>query len=112
MCWACSAAILSATWPAHAGVMCRGVNWQRFDKQQLLDICDCIGGLGLAAVLRLMAEDHAGATGEKEITGSARGSGLMVATLVSWWFQIAAGLLTLAGTKCNGQHVRTFSFVF
>eukprot|EP00878_Enallax_costatus_P015138 GHUV01015850.1.p1 GENE.GHUV01015850.1~~GHUV01015850.1.p1 ORF type:complete len:977 (+),score=369.04 GHUV01015850.1:95-3025(+) len=55
--------ILSSTWAAHQGTMCRGVNWQRFSQDQLLDICQCVGGLGLAAVLRLMAEDHAGATG-------------------------------------------------
>lgn len=47
--------------------MARGVNWQRFTQQQLLEICDCVGGLGLAAVLRLMAEDHAGAAGEVEL---------------------------------------------
>lgn len=56
-------AILSDVWSRHAGVMCRGVNWGRFSQAQLLDICTCLGGLGLAAVLRLMAEDHAGATG-------------------------------------------------
>lgn len=56
-------AMLSATWAAHCGVMCRGVNWQRFDQATLLDICDCVGGLGLAAVLRLMAEDLSGAAG-------------------------------------------------
>jgi hypothetical protein len=44
--------------------MCRGVNWQRFDQATLLDIVECVGGLGLAAVLRLMAEDHSGAAGE------------------------------------------------
>lgn len=43
--------------------MARGVNWQRFSQEVLQEICDCVGGLGLAAVLRLMAEDHAGATG-------------------------------------------------
>jgi hypothetical protein len=59
-----AAAILSAAWAAHAGEMCRGVNWQRFDQAMLLDICECVGGLGLAAVLRLMAEDHSGAAGE------------------------------------------------
>eukprot|EP00775_Hariotina_reticulata_P006708 gene6708-6929_t len=58
-----AAEILSASWSAHCGVMCRGVNWARFSKQQLLDICACVGGLGLAAVLRLMAEDHSGAQG-------------------------------------------------
>jgi hypothetical protein len=50
-------------WGANAGVMARGVNWQRFNQEVLLEICDCVGGLGLAAVLRLMAEDYAGATG-------------------------------------------------
>lgn len=59
----CAGSILTAVWSANAGVMARGVNWQRFSQQQLLEICDCVGGLGLAAVLRLMAEDHAGATG-------------------------------------------------
>ena len=56
--------IMSAVWCSNAGVLARGVNWQRFSQQQLLEICDCVGGLGLAAVLRLMAEDHAGAAGE------------------------------------------------
>ncbi|WIA36406.1 hypothetical protein OEZ86_007718 [Tetradesmus obliquus] len=55
--------ILSATWAAHSGQMCRGVNWQRFEQVLLLDIVECVGGLGLAAVLRLMAEDHSGAAG-------------------------------------------------
>jgi hypothetical protein len=58
-----SVEILSSSWSAHFGVMCRGVNWARFSQQQLLDICACVGGLGLAAVLRLMAEDHSGAQG-------------------------------------------------
>lgn len=57
--------MLTAVWSANAGVMARGVNWQRFTQQQLLEICECVGGLGLAAVLRLMAEDHAGAAGEQ-----------------------------------------------
>jgi hypothetical protein len=56
-------AILSTVWAANAGVMARGIQWQRFTQQQLLEICECVGGLGLAAVLRLMAEDHAGAAG-------------------------------------------------
>lgn len=62
-CVACAGAILSAVWGANAGVMARGVNWQRFSQEVLQEICNCVGGLGLAAVLRLMAEDHAGATG-------------------------------------------------
>lgn len=64
-CVSCTAGeVLAAVWSANAGVMARGINWQRFTQQQLLEICECVGGLGLAAVLRLMAEDHAGAAGE------------------------------------------------
>jgi hypothetical protein len=62
-CGCVAADMLTAVWSANAGVMARGVNWQRFTQQQLLEICKCVGGLGLAAVLRLMAEDHAGAAG-------------------------------------------------
>jgi hypothetical protein len=68
-------AILSGVWAAHAGIFARGVSWQRFSQAQLLEICECVGGLGLAAVLRLMAEDHAGATGVCVCVCLARGGG-------------------------------------
>jgi hypothetical protein len=81
LCW--SGAILTAAWSANAGVMARGVNWQRFTQQQLLEICDCVGGLGLAAVLRLMAEDHAGAAGEAQLPWQ-DGVGTVVPVLWHW----------------------------
>jgi len=55
--------LIEACWQSHYGVICRGVNWNRFSLQQVLEIAECVGGVGLSVVLRLMAEDHAGSLG-------------------------------------------------
>lgn len=44
-------------------MLCRGVTWSRFSLQELLEIAECIGGVGLSVVLRLMAEDHGASSG-------------------------------------------------
>jgi hypothetical protein len=54
---------VQATWETHYGALCRGVSWSRFSLPQLLEISECIGGVGLSVVFRLMAEDHAGSSG-------------------------------------------------
>ncbi|KIY99884.1 hypothetical protein MNEG_8075, partial [Monoraphidium neglectum] len=55
--------LVQATWETHYGALCRGVSWSRFSLPQLLEISECIGGVGLSVVFRLMAEDHAGSSG-------------------------------------------------
>ncbi|KAI8462547.1 MAG: hypothetical protein J3K34DRAFT_462867 [Monoraphidium minutum] len=55
--------LVSAAWEAHHGALCRGVSWSRFGLPQLLEIAECVGGVGLSVVMRLMAEDHAGSSG-------------------------------------------------
>ncbi len=58
--------LIQSCWEAQYGTLCRGVSWNRFSLHQLLDIVDCIGGVGLSVVLRLMAEDHEGSSGERD----------------------------------------------
>lgn len=58
-------ALISATWERHHGARCRGVRWDLLPLSELLDIAECIGGVGLSVVFRLMAEDHAGSSGEE-----------------------------------------------
>lgn len=53
-------AVLAATWKAHQGTLCRGVNWDRWTLEELQTIVECVGGRGLAAVCELFAKDHAG----------------------------------------------------
>lgn len=60
----CPGALVQACWGGNFGALCRGVSWARFGLEQLLEICDCVGGVGLSVVFRLMAEDHAGSSGE------------------------------------------------
>lgn len=55
--------LIAAAWQAHYGELCRGVSWSRFSLDSLLDIAECVGGVGLSVVFRLMAEDHAGSSG-------------------------------------------------
>jgi Fanconi-associated nuclease 1 len=55
--------LIEGVWSKHFGEFCRGVRWSSFSLSQLLVIADCIGGVGLSVVLRLMAEDHAGSSG-------------------------------------------------
>lgn len=52
--------LLDSVWHMHNGCLCRGVSWDRYSLEDLKVICDCIGGRGLSAVLKLLAEDHAG----------------------------------------------------
>jgi hypothetical protein len=47
----------------HEGVLCRGVRWERFGLDELVTIAQCVGGRQLAAVLRLLAQDHGGWAG-------------------------------------------------
>ena len=41
-------------------MLCRGVNWERFPLALLLEVVLCVGGRGLAAVCRCLAEDYTG----------------------------------------------------
>lgn len=50
--------ILSASWEAHFGTSCQGVNWDRHSLVELQTIASCIGGPALAAICRLLAEDY------------------------------------------------------
>ena len=56
--------LLTEAWHAHHGTMCRGVTWDRWPLDQLTTVVQCVGGAGLAAVCRLLSQDHAGWTGE------------------------------------------------
>ena len=55
--------ILEETWGHHQGTLCRGVQWNRWSLEELIEIADCIKGVALAAVCRLLAKDHAGWSG-------------------------------------------------
>ncbi len=55
--------LLQASWASHFGEWCRGVNWDRYGLSQLLDICRCVGPLGLSVVCRMLAEDYSGWSG-------------------------------------------------
>ncbi|KZT02315.1 uncharacterized protein LAESUDRAFT_706344 [Laetiporus sulphureus 93-53] len=48
---------------AEAQTLCVGVRWGLFDKQDLLEITECIGGDALAMICRLLCEDYAGRCG-------------------------------------------------
>eukprot|EP01018_Ginkgo_biloba_P025395 Gb_10162 [translate_table: standard] len=50
--------ILAATWEAHIGTYCQGVNWERYSLLDLQTIASCVGGPALAAVCKLLAEDY------------------------------------------------------
>lgn len=50
--------ILAASWEAHFGTSCQGVNWDRHSLIELQTIASCIGGPALAAICRLLAEDY------------------------------------------------------
>ncbi|KAH9312958.1 hypothetical protein KI387_027993 [Taxus chinensis] len=50
--------ILASSWEAHYGVSCQGVDWERHSLTDLQTIASCIGGPGLAAVCRFLAEDY------------------------------------------------------
>ncbi|GAQ79898.1 VRR-NUC domain containing protein [Klebsormidium nitens] len=57
------ASLLAVRWATSAGTWCRGVNWERHTLEELQTIAGCVGNQGLAAVCRLLAEDHAGWAG-------------------------------------------------
>ncbi|DBA85769.1 hypothetical protein WJX77_002675 [Trebouxia sp. C0004] len=56
-------ALLQSCWREHHGEWCRGVNWDRHGLDDLDSIAKCVGGQGLAAVCRLLAEDFSGWAG-------------------------------------------------
>ena len=56
-------ALLTAVWEEQRGVLARGVHWDRWQLPELLAVAECVGGEGLAAVCRLLAEDHGGWSG-------------------------------------------------
>ena len=47
-----------AAWDAHEGAMCTGVSWERHERDDLVQIAECIGGEALAGVLQLLADDY------------------------------------------------------
>jgi Fanconi-associated nuclease 1 len=65
--------LLRLAWEQHRGVMCRGVSWDRHTLEELQQVAECVGGRGLAAVMRLLATDHAGWSGEVAAEGGACG---------------------------------------
>ncbi|OSD08560.1 hypothetical protein PYCCODRAFT_1429618 [Trametes coccinea BRFM310] len=58
-----AAEILDGAWTAHEGVVCVGVRWDLFAREDLVEIVKCINGKALAVICRLMCEDYAGRTG-------------------------------------------------
>lgn len=54
--------LLAENWTKYHGTYCRGVNWDKYSLEILQTIAACIGGPGLSAVCRLLAQDHAGYT--------------------------------------------------
>lgn len=55
-------ALIRQAWAYH-GTYCAGLNWDRWAADELVDIALCVGGKGLAAVCRLLAQGHGGSTG-------------------------------------------------
>jgi len=53
-------ALIASIWEEHLGTLCRGVNWERWSLEELQVVASCVGGIGLAAVCRLLAQDHGG----------------------------------------------------
>lgn len=53
-----ASALMAGIWKEHHGALCRGVNWERWRLEELQEIAECVGGPGLAAVCRLLAQDH------------------------------------------------------
>ena len=79
-------ALVERHWRAHKGTICAGVSWDAMPLQELLEIADCIGGVGLSVAFRVMAEDGAGSQG-----------------LVLVWFVVC---LARARTSRGGGHTR------
>lgn len=55
---ACS--LLETVWTREAPkrTLCTGVSWERYTLEELNEVVYCVGGRGLAVILRLLAEDH------------------------------------------------------
>ncbi|EFJ11046.1 hypothetical protein SELMODRAFT_426715 [Selaginella moellendorffii] len=52
------AALLKKKHKVHYGTSCSGVNWEKYSLEDLQTITVCIGGPGLSAICKLLAEDH------------------------------------------------------
>jgi hypothetical protein len=52
--------LLTSTWRENQGRWCKGVNWNHFTLSDLVDICQCVGPIGLSVVMRMLAEDYRG----------------------------------------------------
>ncbi|XP_024518087.1 fanconi-associated nuclease 1 homolog isoform X2 [Selaginella moellendorffii] len=50
--------LVAETWAEHYGTSCSGVNWEKYSLEDLQTITVCIGGPGLSAICKLLAEDH------------------------------------------------------
>ncbi|EFJ04807.1 hypothetical protein SELMODRAFT_432061 [Selaginella moellendorffii] len=50
--------LVAETWEEHYGTSCSGVNWKKYSLEDLQTITVCIGGPGLSAICKLLAEDH------------------------------------------------------
>lgn len=55
--------LLAATWSSNQGRWCKGINWNHFKLADLVDICECVGPIGLSVVMRMLAEDYRGVRG-------------------------------------------------
>jgi hypothetical protein len=61
----CAGARIQQSWTLHHGRLCQGVNWSSYELADLLEVAECMGGLGLSVLFRLMAEDLGGHRGEQ-----------------------------------------------
>ncbi|GLI71599.1 hypothetical protein VaNZ11_016863 [Volvox africanus] len=52
--------LIRSGWSSRVGTRCRGINWERWTLEDLLQIAGCVGGLGLSVVCRLLCEDAGG----------------------------------------------------
>jgi Fanconi-associated nuclease 1 len=43
---------------SEAKTLCSGLSWDKYSLEQLLEITKCVGGPGLAVIVRLLAQDH------------------------------------------------------
>ncbi|GAX84969.1 hypothetical protein CEUSTIGMA_g12390.t1 [Chlamydomonas eustigma] len=55
--------VIKVCWEQNLGRWCRGVSWDQYSLEELLEICRCVGSLGLSVVCRMLAEDYAGLRG-------------------------------------------------
>jgi Fanconi-associated nuclease 1 len=52
--------LIAATWAAHRGAAAAGVSWRAHSLEELQAICEGVGPMPLAALMRLLASDYAG----------------------------------------------------